>query len=341
MSNKGGSENDEGESRGTIFYDTQEVAGAENEDEDDFEDDMRRVRETANLIGNRTTQPFGKQGSIRRLSKRISRTLSRSSSTVVEALPETTSGWTVLISALLSSALGYELKLQKSLTKPPIVMGQLPQGSHIGDIYAKMTSTADSILSRSIQPSLFVGTRGVISSTAAYLMGGPSSIEQHMKFREVITMAQDGAEIAVDWEVPRRTKSSKLISQEARRNEILHGPIDQPVVIILHGINNDSSFGYMRSLQRSFANRGWNACAMNFRGCGGVKMTTPRGYNGSYTGDLRNFVHHISGRLGEDVPVFLVGNSLGANIMAKYLGEGMFHFLDCFKCIFTLMSSLT
>ena len=93
------------------------------------------------------------------------------------------------------------------------------------------------------------------------------------------------------------------------------------MILILHGINNDSSFGYMRSLQRTFANRGWNAAAMNFRGCGGVPMTTPRGYNAAFTGDLRNLVLQISVRMEEKVPVFLVGNSLGANLVTKYLGE--------------------
>jgi predicted alpha/beta-fold hydrolase len=107
---------------------------------------------------------------------------------------------------------------------------------------------------------------------------------------------------------------------ECKRN-ILKGPICRPVVVILHGINNYSNFGYMRSLQSTFVSRGWAAASMNFRGCGGVGLTTPRGYNGASTGDLRSLIHQVSGRLAENVPLFLVGNSLGANIMTKYLGE--------------------
>jgi predicted alpha/beta-fold hydrolase len=94
-----------------------------------------------------------------------------------------------------------------------------------------------------------------------------------------------------------------------------------PVVIVIHGINNDASFGYMQSLARSFTDRGWNAASMNMRGCGGIEMATPRAYNAAYTGDLRNLVHRISGRLSKDAPLFLVGNSLGAAILTKYLGE--------------------
>jgi len=60
---------------------------------------------------------------------------------------------------------------------------------------------------------------------------------------------------------------------------------------------------------------------MNFRGCGGLELFTSRGYNAAYTGDLRSLVHQLSVRLADSVSMFLVGNSLGANIMTKYLGE--------------------
>jgi predicted alpha/beta-fold hydrolase len=61
----------------------------------------------------------------------------------------------------------------------------------------------------------------------------------------------------------------------------MKGPIDLPVVLILHGINNNASFGYVKSLMRTCTNRGWLAVGMNFRGCGGVPLATPRAYNGA------------------------------------------------------------
>jgi uncharacterized protein len=85
-------------------------------------------------------------------------------------------------------------------------------------------------------------------------------------------------------------------------------------------------------MMRTCTNRGYIAVGMNFRGCGGVPLQTPRGYNGAYTGDVRHVVNHIVARLGAptadpgdagaDEPVlFLVGHSLGANIVIKYAGE--------------------
>jgi predicted alpha/beta-fold hydrolase len=138
----------------------------------------------------------------------------------------------------------------------------------------------------------------------------------------------DGATIAVDWLIPYPKYLSSVeirLSEKQLEANVLYGPIEVPVVIILHGINNDTGFGYMKSLMNSVADRGWIACGMNFRGCGGQKLSTPRGYNAAYTGDLRTIVQKIDLRLKKNgavaIPIFLVGNSLGANLITKYLGE--------------------
>ena len=315
------------ETRESVYFDSKQVDVDEDAlDEEEEEAHRLRMDGTTDFLGEpqrRSSSRQRKVGPVRKLSQRLSQQLLRRRSSIRESLPETPAGWTILLSAVLTSGLGYELRLQKSLTQPPYTFGQLQAGSLMADIYQKLTASPDCILSRPIQPSLFVGTRGMVSSAAAYLLGGPSSSQEHLRFREIVQSTIDGASFGVDWEVPWKTddrRTSSLTYQE-RRNEILKGPIQEPVVIILHGINNDANFGYMRSLQRAFADRGWNAAAVNFRGCGGVPMTTPRAYNASYTGDVRCLVWILSGRLAKDVPVFLVGNSMGASVMSKYLGE--------------------
>ena len=292
---------------------------------------------------NDNTQKGGSLGKYsKRFSTRLSRSMVRRSSSFKESLPDTPRGWVVLSSAVMSAILAYEVKLQKSLTKPPITFSQLPPDSLVQKIYEELTEKSSSvnthattkILSRCIHPSLFVGTRGAIASTAAYLHSGPSSSSRtnFVRFREIFTMSQDGAEIAIDWEFRRdqrpKTKTKAKDEEYTPQNEIgtseqeiLHGVIRQPVVIILHGINNDSSFGYMKSLSRSFCNRGYISASMNARGCGGHKLRTPRCFNAAYTNDLRSLVRQISARLADNVPMFIVGNSLGANIMTKYFGE--------------------
>uniref|UniRef100_A0A7S4ER24 Serine aminopeptidase S33 domain-containing protein n=1 Tax=Pseudo-nitzschia australis TaxID=44445 RepID=A0A7S4ER24_9STRA len=299
------------------------------------------LSESAIRNNNDNVQKYGPLGKhSKRFSKRLSHSLVRRSSSFKESLPNTPRGWAVLSSVVLSAILAYEVKLQKSLTKPPITFSQLPSGSLVEKIYEELTEKSSSvnthattkILSRCIHPSLFVGTRSAIASTAVYIHGGPSSSSRtnFVRFREIFTMSQDGTEIAIDWEFRRdqrpktKAKDEEYIPQNeigTSQQEILHGVICQPVVIILHGINNDSSFGYMKSLSRSFCKRGYISASMNARGCGGHKLRTPRCLTAAHTNDLRSLVRQISARLAENVSVFIVGNSLGANIMTKYFGE--------------------
>lgn len=317
-------EGEDDQSHASEYHDSKEEEvvvemTASNDSDESFEDLNEEALYRLQNYG--TSDPHDKDGPSGGRIRRLSKQIIRRSSSMQEALPKTPSGWAIFSSVLAASVLGYEINVQRKLTAPPTTMGQIAPGSSVEAIYSKMSENPTSILTRTIQPSLFVGTRGKISSTAAYLFGGPSASEEHLRFREVIKMTQGGAKIAIDWEIPVNGERRSTKSKDELRNELLKGPIQDPVVIVIHGINNDASFGYMRSLARSFSNRGWNAASMNLRGCGGVELATPRGYNAAYTGDLRNLVHHLSGRVAKDVPIFLVGNSLGASIMTKYLGE--------------------
>ena len=240
---------------------------------------------------------------------------------------DTPLGWITFLSSVTSAILLHEIRLQRKLTCPPLVYTQnTKMMNKLREYLSHNPKATDGkgILTRDIKPSLLVGTRGVLASTAAYALHGPPR-ERHLHFREIMTMS-DGATIALDWEVPHPKYDSSVhvrLGDSQVKANVLYGPIDLPVVIIMHGINNDTGFGYMKSLMRSCADKGWIACGMNFRGCGGQKLTTPRGYNAAYTGDLRGVVEKISARLKHQdrTPVFLVGFSLGANIMVKFMGE--------------------
>lgn len=146
---------------------------------------------------------------------------------------------------------------------------------------------------------------------------------KHFHFREIMVMGSDGAEVAIDWELPDDYHDDSDNDKHEHydlKTSIQKGPIKRPVVLILHGINNDASFGYIRSIMRGCTNKGWISAGFNFRGCS-IPLKTPRGYNGAYTGDLRSVVNIISSRLSPESFMVLVGNSLGANLLVKYLGE--------------------
>jgi hypothetical protein len=213
-----------------------------------------------------------KRSSFRRLSQSFSRELVRRRSSLVESLPETPAGWTVLLSGIASAVLGYELHLQQSLSCPPWVFAQcgdkFEEDLPLQKIYRKLTEKPESILSRPIKPSLLVGTRGTLSSVAAYSLLGPPSTKDHLRFRQVLTMSADGAKIALEWELPPvSSQEERAMTDSQRKQEVLSkGGIKKPLILIMTGMNNHAKFGYIKSLQREYTNRGWVAVAMNFRG---------------------------------------------------------------------------
>ena len=346
-------------------------------------------------------------------------------------LPATPTGWALGALSLCSMGLQYELRLQKELTAPPIVFCQANNANNNGKqqgsgngvlnermnrIYNKLSSspspisalssdgqsfnkqssaaTRQGIFSRTVTPSLFIGTRGIVSSAAAYALGSKHIHDgtKVKRVREVMKMGADGALIVLDWEVPLLLDSNKNTNSNSNNNKnssnnnnnnaaasysTIDNNIDiskpnsiaKPIILLLHGMNNDSTFGYIRSMMRTATDRGWIAVCMNLRGQDGlhqVKNTTPRGYNAGYTGDLRGVVEQLEYRLkkkrksggGRDRrgseqprksttsssrsnnsnndeededdyyiggPIYLLGYSLGANIVTKYLGEESLH----------------
>lgn len=274
---------------------------------------------TSNGAGRRRSQDKDKSPSLLRSlsSSVVDEVNRRRRASVKENLPETPQGWAVFLSLMASLLVGYEVRLQKSLTAPPRVFGQLETSPVLRELYDRLTHNKDAILARNILPSLFVGTRASLASAAGYALGGPSPDAKFLCFQELLPMTQDGAKVAIDWELPPDTR----VNREERIRRIKSGPIQLPVVLIVHGLNNDASFGYVKSLMRACAERGWIAIGMHFRGMGGVPLHTPRGYNGAYTGDIRCVVRTIAARMEKGNSMFLVGNSLGANLMTKFLGE--------------------
>lgn len=231
--------------------------------------------------------------------RRVSQELMRRSSSVRELVePKTPAGWVVFLATIASLITMYEVNLQTSLTGPPNVYGQINDRDATAHTLYNYLKQHSSTLQQPMRPSLFVGTRAIWSSLAGYLLPGPQSIKRQ---REILKLP-DGAQVALDWEYPSSNRDGGV------------------VVLILHGINNDAGFGYVRSLMKQVNQQGWTAAGFNFRGCGGVPLLTPRMYNGSYTGDLRSVVQILS-RRDTVKKLVIVGNSLGANLVAKYLGE--------------------
>jgi uncharacterized protein len=92
------------------------------------------------------------------------------------------------------------------------------------------------------------------------------------------------------------------------------------LAILLHGLEGNSTRTYILGMVKALNNGGWDAVAVNFRGCSGEPNRKLRFYHMGETGDLETVVSHVVG-LGSYEELSLLGFSLGGNVILKYLGE--------------------
>lgn len=93
------------------------------------------------------------------------------------------------------------------------------------------------------------------------------------------------------------------------------------VVILLHGLEGHGQRPYITGAAKAFNASGFDACAVNFRGCSGETNRLFRSYHSGATEDLDAVVRHIL--LYKNYhEIYMKGFSLGGNMALKYLGEG-------------------
>jgi hypothetical protein len=73
-------------------------------------------------------------------------------------------------------------------------------------------------------------------------------------------------------------------------------------------------------LQQALTTRGWASVALNWRGCSGEPNLLARGYHSGASDDLAETVRHLRAQRPL-TPLYVVGYSLGGNVLLKYLGE--------------------
>lgn len=203
-----------------------------------------------------------------------------------------------LVLAIILYTVVHEQRKRKQLTSLPQVYHQDTTENQ------RIVSLMSAILQRSFRPSLFIGTRSFLNSSFAYCRG---STNRERK-REILKLPRDGAQIALDYEFP------------SGMNPNIGDITDQTIVLILHGVNTDTSFGYMKAMMKHCTNQGFVAIGMNARSYGNIPMKTCRFMNSAYTNDLRSTVEILSSRYTKS-KLFLVGFSMGANTLVKFLGE--------------------
>ncbi|KAF7316802.1 hypothetical protein HMN09_00413300 [Mycena chlorophos] len=101
---------------------------------------------------------------------------------------------------------------------------------------------------------------------------------------------------------------------------------DTPIIVVQSGLTGGSHEPYVRAVLAPATapvdegGLGFRAIVVNFRGCSGVPVTSPRFYNACGTDDLRQALTYISSRY-PNAPLLGLGFSIGANVLIRYLAE--------------------
>jgi hypothetical protein len=90
-------------------------------------------------------------------------------------------------------------------------------------------------------------------------------------------------------------------------------------IVLVHGLEGSADAGYMHSMAARAVEAGYTVHRSNLRSCGGTERLARTVYHGGLTSDLLAVVRALAaeGR----APVWLVGFSLGGNLVAKLAGE--------------------
>lgn len=100
--------------------------------------------------------------------------------------------------------------------------------------------------------------------------------------------------------------------------------------VLVHGLEGSSEAGYAKSLAQAALEAGWAVHRFNMRSCGGTEHLSGRTlYHSGQTSDLLSVVRQLrDGQDGLDAPaagdrrpLFLLGFSLGGNVVLKLAGE--------------------
>lgn len=92
------------------------------------------------------------------------------------------------------------------------------------------------------------------------------------------------------------------------------------IVLVLHGLQGTIDSHYANGIMYRLEQSGYRPVFMFFRGCSGRLNRLARAYHSGETGDLSVMVEHIKNKT-DLFPYAVIGFSLGANVLLKWLGE--------------------
>lgn len=149
------------------------------------------------------------------------------------------------------------------------------------------------IIERQFDPAFF-HKNGHISTIATALLRSPNKLNYQ---RETIHLP-DGDFLDLDWSKKDNTQ----------------------LMILVHGLEGDSSSGYILGMGHVAHHLNMDVVAINLRGCSDRPNKLLRSYHSGATEDIEAVIQHILKEYNYE-EIHLSGFSLGGNLVLKYVGE--------------------
>ncbi|BEI82219.1 hypothetical protein CcaverHIS002_0300870 [Cutaneotrichosporon cavernicola] len=144
----------------------------------------------------------------------------------------------------------------------------------------------------------------------AYIVMGDFSKVDRVDYVRTMLRLPDGGTISLDITPPNH----------------LELPADAPTLVVCHGLTGNANESYVRNVlnwaikPQSEGGIGARGVVVNFRGCGGTPLTSPQLYSAAASLDLNSAAHYLRNAFPQSA-LHGIGFSLGASVLARYLGE--------------------
>jgi uncharacterized protein len=118
------------------------------------------------------------------------------------------------------------------------------------------------------------------------------------------------------FEVP-LSDGDRLVLHETQADDWHEG---RPQALLVHGLGGSHQSPYMQRMAQRMGERGIRAFRMDLRGAGAGARLAQRFYNAACSGDVRAAAEAVC-RLAPTSPLWVVGFSLGGNLVLNFAGE--------------------